>query len=87
MAKFGRWLRRSLKVVSPSAIRIVLQESNTSLTALKEVAKTNAVVKESEATDKKLKADKLSVESKALFTASKDINDALAELDSADGKI
>lgn len=91
MAKLGKWLgkkvRKSLKVVSPSAIRTVLQESGTSLSALKEVAKANAIAKEADATERKSKADKLAVEAHHLFKASKDIHNALDELDSADGKL
>jgi len=89
--KLGKWLgrsvRKSLKVVSPHAVRTILQESGTSLTALKEVAKSNAVIKEADATDKQTKAQKLAVEAKALFEDSTTIKNALAELDSADGKL
>jgi pyrrolidone-carboxylate peptidase len=91
MAKLGKWLgrnvRKTLKVVSPHAVRTILQESGTSLTALKEVAKNNAVAKEADATDKQTKAQKLAVEAKALFDSSSTIKHALEELDSADGKL
>lgn len=89
--KFGKWLgrnvRKSLRVVSPYAVRTILQESGTSLTALKEVAKGNAILKEADATDKQTKAQKLAVEAGALFESSTAIKDALDELDSADGKL
>jgi hypothetical protein len=89
--KLGKWLgrnvRKTLKVVSPHAVRTVLAESGTSLSALKDVAKTNAVAKEVDATDRQTKADKLAVEARALFESSNTIKDALDELDSADGKL
>jgi hypothetical protein len=83
----SRKVRSGLKLVSSNAIRTVLAESNTNLDALKEVAKANAIAKEADATDKQAKANKLAVEASALFGASKDIKNALAELDSADGKL
>lgn len=91
MTRFGKWIGRSvrstLKVVSPNAVRTILQESNTSLSALKEVARSNAEKHEIVGKENLAKAAQLAVSAKSSLSKATDINYALAELDSADGKL
>jgi hypothetical protein len=85
--KFGKWFRKVARVVSTDAIRVILDESDTSLSSLKKVAKKNAVRKAQEAKAKSSEADKLAMEAKALLEASETIQSALLELDCADGRL
>jgi hypothetical protein len=86
--KFGKWLGRNvrgmLKVTKTSAVRTILSESGLSLTALKDTAKTNAVVHETTAAERKAESQRLKIEAKALKAKADALNHAIAELDSAE---
>ena len=84
--KFGKWFRRTARLVTVNAVNTVLVQSGTSLTALKEVAKTKANDMQVESADKQLKADALLAQVNILTKNSGEITEALEELGAAEGK-
>ena len=88
---FGVWLnrvaKRNLKLVSPHAIDTVLAQNGTSMVKLQQVAKKNANVLAVGASKKSREADKLSMEASIMSKDAREIQEALAELNSAQGKL
>jgi len=88
---FGVWLnkvaKRNLKLVSPHAIDTVLAQNGTSMVKLQQVAKKNANVLVVGASKKSREADKLSMEASIMSKDAREIQEALAELNSAQGKL
>lgn len=91
MATFGVWInkvaKRNLKLVSPHAIDTILAQNGTSMVKLQQVAKKNANSLAVEASKKLRDASKLSMEGNLMNADAREIQMALAELNSAQGKV
>lgn len=91
MSTFGVWLnkvaKRNLKLVSPHAVDTILAQNGTSMTKLQQVAKKKANTLQVGANKKSLAAQKLSMEANLEARDAREIQDALAELNSAQGKV
>jgi len=87
--KLGKWLNRKVKgsfrLVSVSAVNTVLAQSDTSLTDAKVKAQKNAEQFQLSASKAQEQANKLATEARIANNNSRTIQNALDEIDNAEG--